>query len=234
MLMKNFLTNNTIISIEQATAISYVGVDGLALIDKILALKYGSLAIGDTDIIDVDTVQDNVNTIFNMHSYNWKKKYSTLELTYNALSNYNMTTSGTDANTTQSTDSGSDTSTVSGTNTGTSSNVNTPNLTTTETVARNNFNGSGMIDNDKTTTAETGSSSDVRTDNLANSNNGTMNYGKVNNTTDNTTSNHTTNGYMNSPIQDLIQKERNIAEYNFYEMIADEIVTYICILEYTF
>ena len=150
MLMKNFLTNNTIISIEQATAISYVGADGLALIDKILALKYGSLAIGDTDIIDVDTVQDNVNTIFNMHSYNWKKKYSTLELTYNALSNYNMTTSGTDANTTQSTDSGSDTSTVSGTNTGTSSNVNTPNLTTTETVARNNFNGSGMIDNDKT------------------------------------------------------------------------------------
>ena len=234
MLLKNFLINNTILSSEQAAAIEYVGADGLTLIDKILALKYGSLNIGDTDIVDVETVQDNVNTIFNMHSYNWKKKYSTLELTYNALSNYNMTSSGADANIKQSTDSGSDTSTVSGTNTGTSSNVNTPNLITTETVARNNFNGSGMIDNDKTTTAETGSSSDVRTDNLANSNNGTMNYGKVNNTTDNTTSNHTTSGYMNSPIQDLIQKERNIAEYNFYEMIADEIVTYICILEYSF
>ena len=234
MLMKNFLTNNTIISIEQATAISYVGADGLALIDKILALKYGSLAIGDTDIIDVDTVQDNVNTIFNMHSYNWKKKYSTLELTYNALSNYNMTSSGTDDNTKKSTDSGTDTSSVLGTNKGTSTNVSTPSLTTTETVARNNFNGSSMTDNDKTTTAESGSSTDTRTDDLNNSNNGTMTYGKINDSTDNTTSNHNTAGYMNTPVQDLIKKEREIAEYNFYEMIADEIVTYICILEYTF
>lgn len=234
MLMKNFLTNNTILSTEQAAAIDYVGADGLTLIDKILALKYGSLNIGDTDIVDVETVQDNVNTIFNMHSYNWKKKHQTIELTYSTLSNYNMTTSGADANTKQSTDSGTDTSTVSSTNTGTSSNVNTPNLTTTETVARNNFNGSSMVDNDKTTTAETGSSSDVRTDDLHNSNNGSITYGKVNNATDNTTSNHTQSGYSDVPVQDLIKREREIAEYNFYEMIADEIVTYICILEYTF
>lgn len=234
MLVKNFLTNNTILSAEQAAAITYVGASGLELIDKILGLKYGSLSIGDTDIVDVETVQDNVNTIFNMHSYNWKKKYDTLELTYNALSNCNMTNSGTDANTTQSTDSGTDTSTGSGTNTGTSSNVNTPNLTTTETVARNNFNGSGLTDNDRTATAETGSSTDVRTDDLHNSNNGSITYGKVNNATDNTTSNHTQSGYSDVPVQDLIKREREIAEYNFYEMIADEIVTYICILEYTF
>ena len=234
MLMKNFLTNNTILSAEQAAAITYVGADGLALIDKILALKYGSLNIGDTDIIDVDTVQDNVNTIFNMHSYNLKKKHDSIEITYTALSNYNMTSSGTDTNTKNSTDSGSDTSTTSGTNTGTSSNVNTPNLTTTETVARNNFNGSGLADNDRTTTAETGSSTDVRTDDLHNSNNGSITYGKVNNATDNTTSNHTQSGYSDVPVQDLIKREREIAEYNFYEMIADEIVTYICILEYSF
>ena len=234
MLMKNFLANNTILSSEQAAAITYVGADGLALINKILSLKYGSLNIGDTDIVDVETVQDNVNTIFNLHSYNWKKKYQTIELTYSTLSNYNMTSSGTDANTKQSTDSGTDTSTITGSNTGTSTDVNTPNLTTVDTVARNNFNSSSMVDNDKNTTAETGTTTDARTDDLHNSNNGSMTYGKVNNTTDNTSSNHTTSGYMNSPVQDLIQKERDIAEYNFYEMIADEIVTYICILEYTF
>lgn len=234
MLIKNFLINNTILSSEQAAAIDYVGADGLALIDKILALKYGSLNIGDTDIVEVETVQDNVNTIFNMHSYNWTKKYSTLELTYNALSNYNMTNSGTDNNTKQSTDSGTDTSSTTGSNTGTSTNVNTPNLTTVDTVARNNFNGSSMVDNDKNTTSETGSTTDTRTDDLHNSNSGSITYGKINNATDNTTSNHTTSGYMNSSVQDLIQKERDIAEYNFYEMIADEIVTYICILEYTF
>ena len=234
MLMKNFLTNNTILSTEQAAAITYVGADGLALIDKILSLKYGSLQIGETDIIDTETVQDNVNTIFNMHSYNWKKKHDSIEITYTALSNNNMTTLGTDANTKKSTDSGSDTSSASGSNTGTSTNVNTPTLTTIETTARNNFNSSSMIDNDKTTTAESGSSTDTRTDNLNNSNNGTMTYGKINDSTDNTTSNHNTAGYMNTPVQDLIQKERDIAEYNFYEMIADEIVTYICILEYTF
>lgn len=60
-----------------------------------------------------------------MHSYNWKKKHQTIELTYSTLSNYNMTTSGTDANTKQSTDSGTDTSTVNGSNTGTSTDVNT-------------------------------------------------------------------------------------------------------------
>lgn len=234
MLVKNFLINNTILSSEQAAAISYVGADGLALIDKILALKYGSLNIGDTDIVEVETIQDNVNTIFNMHSYNWKKKHQTIELTYSTLSNYNMTSSGTDVNTKQSTDSGTDTSTVTGSNTGTSTDVNTPNLTTVDTVARNNFNGSSMVDNDKNTTSETGSTTDARTDDLHNSNSGSITYGKINNATDNTTSNHTTSGYMNSPVQDLIQKERDIAEYNFYEMIADEIVTYICILEYTF
>ena len=234
MLVKNFLTNNTILSAEQAAAISYVGTSGLDLIDKILSLKYGSLSIGDTDIVDVGTVQDNVNTIFNMHSYNWKKKHDSIEITYTALSNYDMTTSGTDANTKKSKDSGSDTSSILGTNKGTSTNVSTPSLITTETVARNNFNGSSMTDNDKTTTAETGSSTDVRTDDLKNSNDGTMTYGKINDSTDNTTSNHNTAGYMNTPVQDFIQKERDIAEYNFYEMIADEIVTYICILEYTF
>lgn len=91
-----------------------------------------------------------------------------------------------------------------------------------------------MVDNDKNTTAETGTTTDVRTDDLNNSNNGTITYGKINDSTDNTTSNHNTAGYLNTPVQDLIQKERDIAEYNFYEMIADEIVTYICILEYTF
>ena len=234
MLVKNFLINNTILSSEQAAAISYVGADGLELIDKILSLKYGSLQIGETDIIDTETVQDNVNTIFNMHSYNWKKKHDSIEITYTALSNNNMTSSGTDVNTKKSTDSGSDTSSASGSNTGTSTNVNTPTLTTIETTARNNFNSSSMIDNDKTTTAESGTSTDTRTDNLNNSNTGAVNYGKVNDSTDNTSSNHNTAGYMNTPVQDLIQKERDIAEYNFYEMIADEIVTYICILEYTF
>ena len=39
MLMKNFLTNNTILSAEQAAAISYVSADGLALIGIITSSK---------------------------------------------------------------------------------------------------------------------------------------------------------------------------------------------------
>ena len=39
-------------------------------------------------------------------------------------------------------------------------------------------------------------------------------------------------GRDNKTAQELILAEREVAEYNFYEMIANELCDFICILDY--
>ena len=266
--IKTFLASSTIISAEQAQAITYMGAEGLSLVDAIIALKYGSLDLlydptGDNFITDV---QADANTVFQMHAYNWSKKYATIQLTYDAITTVKTletgtdsdtgsdTESGTDTASNNTTNSGSDSTSGSGTNTGTvvdaGNHSNTTGDTNTTVHKRNNFDASGMVTNDEDdvtdSSTDSGTDGNTRTNNLQNSDQSQISYGKRVGVSDSKTyghvldkSNtltytHNRSGYEGSAPQDLIQKEREIAEYNFYEMIADELVTFLCDLTYQF
>lgn len=241
MVISEFLKDNNILTAADLAKISYMTADNEDLIKRILALKYGNIALNYDDMVVLD-VQTDIYTVFQMHNYNWTKKYATIQVVYDALNNIQVSETGTDTNTGADTESGTDSTTGSGSNTGTVANsdnatVNSNN-TNVQSVKRNNFDASGLVENENTTTTDDGSQTDIktsnRTDDLHSTSQNSIQYGHVVDKHNALTYDHTRTGYDGQSPQDAIQKERNIAEYNFFEMIADEIITYICTLEYQF
>lgn len=241
MLISEFLKDNSILTAADLAKISYMTADNEVLIKRILLLKYGNIALNYDDVVALD-IQTDIYIVFQMHNYNWTKKYATIQVVYDALNNVNMSETGTDNNSGADTESGTDSTTGSGTNTGTVANsdndtVNSNN-TNVQSVKRNNFDASGLVENENTTTTDDGSQTDIktsnRTDDLHSTSQNSIQYGHVVDKNNTLSYDHTRTGYDGQSPQDAIQKERNIAEYNFFEMIADEIITYICTLEYQF
>lgn len=241
MVISEFVKDNDILTAEDLAKISYMTADNADLIKRILLLKYGNIALDYDDVVVLD-VQTDIYTVFQMHSYNWTKKYTTIQVIYDALDNINISETGTDTNTGADTESGTDSTTGSGSNTGTVANsdndsVNSNN-TNIQSVKRNNFDASGLVENENTTTTDEGSQTGIktsnRTDDLHSTSQNSIQYGHVVDKNNTLSYDHKRTGYDGQSPQDAIQKERNIAEYNFFEMIADEIITYICTLEYQF
>ena len=241
MLISEFLKDNNILTAEDLAKISYMTADNEDLVKRILTLKYGNIAL-NYDEVGVLDVQTDIYTVFQMHNYNWTKKYATIQVVYDALDNIKVSEAGTDTNTGADTESGTDSTTGSGSNTGTVANsdndtVNSNN-TNVQSVKRNNFDASGLVENENTTTTDDGSQTDIktsnRTDDLHSTSQNSIQYGHIVDKNNTLSYDHTRTGYDGQSPQDAIQKERNIAEYNFFEMIADEIITYICTLEYQF
>ena len=241
MLIRDFIKDNDILTAEDLAKISYMTVDNEDLLKRILALKYGNIALNYDDVVVLD-VQTDIYTVFQMHSYNWTKKYSTIQVVYDSLNNVNMSETGTDNNSGADTESGTDSTTGSGTNTGTVANSDNDtinsNNTNVQSVKRNNFDASGLVENENTTTTDEGSQTVIktsnRTDDLHSTSQNSIQYGHVVDKNNTLSYDHTRTGYDGQSPQDAIQKERDIAEYNFFEMIADEIITYICTMEYQF
>lgn len=206
-----YLKTGTILTDAQATALSYLGITGLALVQKIMSLKYSTrdLMYDKTEqnltSEEITTiVQNDSLTVFEMHDYNWKKKYATLSFDYDALTTQNLTENKTDTN------SGLDKTSSNSNNTG-----------TVGTVRNENVSKRTYDDNNMTVTDNV-NDNDTLTNNLSNNDESTTNFGHILN------SSRTLNGRDNIPAQDLILKEREVAEYNFYEMIADEVTDFIC------
>lgn len=211
MTLKAYLDGASIMTDERATNILYLGTTGLTLVQNIMKLKYTTRQLmydktdeGLTNDEIIALVQNDTLTAFEMHDYNWTKKYTTITATYDALTTQNLSESKTDTN------SGQDITAENGTNTGTISN------TKNQTVSKITYDNATM------TATDSSIDTDATTNNLADSNTTTTTYGHVLN------SSRTLTGRDNIPAQDLILKEREVAEYNFYEMIADEITDFIC------
>ena len=241
MLISDFIKENDILTEADLAKISYMTIDNENLLKSILTLKYGNIALIYDDVVVLD-VQTDIYTVFQLHSYNWTKKYATIQTVYDALNNVNMSETGTDNNSGADTESGTDSTTGSGSNTGTVATTDNDSATNTNTnvqsVKRNNFDASGLVENENTTTTDNGSQTDIktsnRTDDLHSTSQNSIQYGHIVDKSNTLTYNHTRTGSDGLSPQDAIQKERTIAEYNFFEMIADEIIDYICALEYQF
>ena len=133
MVISDFVKDNDILTAADLAKISYMTADNEDLIKRILLLKYGNIALNYDDVVVLD-VQTDIYTVFQMHNYNWTKKYATIQVVYDALNNVNMSETGTDNNSGADTESGTDSTSGSGTNTGTVANSDN------DTVNSNNTN----------------------------------------------------------------------------------------------
>ena len=70
--------------------------------------------------------------------------------------------------------------------------------------------------------------STTHTNNLSEALNNQTDYGKI------TIANNSKNSRENISAQELIKEEREIAEFNFYEMIADELITIVALSTFNF
>ena len=241
MLLKTYLTNNLIMTDTQANSYDFLKVAGRDLVQDIMRTKYSNLTIGENDIVDVDEIEHDCYTVTKMHDYNWSKKYTTINVVYEALTNKAIVETKQDNHTNTSSNSGTDTDTLlhTGGNTDTVSNGLTITTNGTNNHERNNFNSSALTINDadvikdnKVVNGGTDTHKIVFNDDK---NVDTKSYGHVLTDTYLTNLyNDTLTGYEGQNPQDIIEKERKVAEYNFYEMIADELVTFICNCTYNF
>ena len=140
--------------------------------------------------------------------YEWEKLAATMNLEYNPIDNYDRTETRT-LNSTghgQSQDGGSDSTSASGT-------------VTDKVNGYNGNNTQSMVDKGQT----------------ANSNSGTMTYGKTNNETFTKQDLETIHSRGNIGVtttQQMIEQERNISKFNLYDIITEEFKLRFCILVY--
>lgn len=160
--------------------------------------------------------------------------------------------SGADTTAKTETHSGTDTTSDSGTNTGTVSESDTLTHNTADATSKRSYDDNTMTETEST--AKTGTDTDAKTttNNLADSNTETLQHGHeiadsetmthghkiTESATDNfghvLTQNKTVTGRDNRTPQEMIMQERAVAEYNFFEMIADEVTDFITTLSYDF
>ena len=257
MKVSEFVTNNGILSTSQISSLNMNFLDDSSsfLIGNIMIFKYGIL-----DMIDGSTggIQYIIQNFFEMHRYNWTTKFNTINVYYNPLTNFdvsnisNTSESGNDKFTQSKNDTGNykDEKTASNESSGNSSNsgndnsTNTPNIT--DTTYKNTYDNLSLTPIDKTensgntTTVSSNSASETHSDrnsltdsathtnNLSEALNNQTDYGKI------TIVNDSKKSRENVSAQELIKEEREIAEYNFYEMIADELITIVALSTFNF
>ena len=257
MKVSEFVTNNSILSSAQISALNMNFLDDSSslLIGNIMIFKYGIL-----DMIDGSTggIQYIIQNFFEMHRYNWTTIFNTINIYYNPLTNFdvsnisNTSESGNDKFTQSKNDTGNykDEKTASNESSGNSSNsgndtsTNTPN--TTDTTYKNTYDNLSLTPIDKTessgntTTVSSNSASETHSDrnsltdsathtnDLSEALSNQTDYGKI------TIVNDSKKSRENISAQELIKEEREIAEYNFYEMIADELITVVTLSTFNF
>lgn len=257
MKVSEFVTNNGILSSAQISALNMNFLDDSSslLIENIMIFKYGIL-----DMVDgsVGGIQYIIQNFFEMHRYNWTTKFNTINIYYNPLTNFdvsnisNTAESGNDKFTQSKNDTGNykDEKTASNESSGNSSNsendssTNTPN--TIDTTYKNTYDNLSLTpigkteNSGNTTTTSANSASETHSDrnsstdsvthtnNLSEALNNQTDYGKI------TIVNDSKNSRENISAQALIKEEREIAEYNFYEMIADELIMVVALSTFNF
>ena len=246
--LQTYLTTNAILTDDQANAIDYLKTTGLALVQNIMRLKYPNrpLMLPDSDATLAADLQRQVLTVFEMRSYNWEKKFTTLSLVYNPLNATDLTEqigdthSGTDSTTDKETNSGSDVTTDQTKHTGTVTDNSTDTPDLTDATSKRSYDDNTMTVTDSTAHTGTDTVNDTRTDNLQDDTTDTLQHGHIIDRTDQVTYGHKINrnrsltGRDGKTPQEMIAAERDIAEYNFYEMIADEVTDFITELAYDF
>ena len=235
--IQTWLMSNHILTDEESNKIEYLKTTGRDIVESIMLLKFPSrnLIIDGTQAENIQTL---VNTVFNMHSYNWTKKYSTINFEYEPLDDedysniHNEKNSGSDTIGNKTSNSGTDTNNVVSENSGNTVDTKSDNDTTSQTTSKNAYDDSALTITDKVDTTLTNGTVDTFADNLHNTTSGTNTfghvvdvngkneYGRIVDATDHVKG-------RTRPAQELIQMEREVAEYNFYEMIADEVCYFI-------
>lgn len=247
MLLKTYLASNTILTDEQANAISYLQTTGRDLVQNIMRVKYANrvMYVENESTLTAD-VQRAVQTVFSMHEYNWTHKHNTILLQYQPLIATEMnevtkdTNSGQDANTQHDADGGTDTTTDSGSNTGTVSENMHASKNDNSMKSLRTYDDNTMTETENVLNTADDTNTNTTTNNLQNANTNTLQHGHTLDHTETETFGHVLDhtrsltGRDNMTAQDLIMKEREVAEYNFYEMIADEVCDFITTLEYNF
>ena len=109
-------------------------------------------------------------------------------------------------------------------NTGTVHNASTDTPDTTTADYNRTYDDNNLTETEYSKTTGTNASDNTQTNNLLQS----TAYGHIINTSEIVT------GRDNMTAQELIEKERAVAEYNFYEMIADEVTDFICLYSYNY
>ena len=215
MLLSEYLASYDIMTDSAATAIPYLGVNNKNLVKKIMLLKFYKRDMYYVNISTIESdVQDAVLTVFNMHDYNWTHKYATIQAQYNLLNATDYTHTKVD------THSGSD----NVNNTGTVHNASTDTPDTTTADYNRTYDDNNLTETEYSKTTGTNASDNTQTNNLLQS----TAYGHIINTSEIVT------GRDNMTAQELIEKERAVAEYNFYEMIADEVTDFVCLYSYNY
>lgn len=232
-----WLLSNHILTDDEANNINYLKTTGRDIVESIMLLKFPSRNL----IIDgsqAENIQTLVNTVFNMHSYNWTKKYSTINFEYSALDDedytniHNEKNSGSDTIGNKTTNSGADKNTVTSENSGNTVNAKTGPDTTSQTTAKNAYDDNALTVTDKIDNTVTYGAVDTYTDNLNNTTSGTNEFGHIVEVNGKNEFGHIVDVTdrmkgRTRPAQELIQMEREVAEYNFYEMIANEVCYFI-------
>lgn len=139
--------------------------------------------------------------------YKWEKLYKTMQLEYNPIDNYDRTETRKLNSKGKGTgkDGGSDTSTSGG--------------TSTEKVAGFNSNPNTLVDKSSLTT----------------SGNQTNNYGRTTDSTyekDDTEEIHARGNIGVTTTQQMMEQERNIADFNLYDIITEDFKQRFCLLVY--
>lgn len=226
MLMSEYLASYTILTDAQANTFPFLLTEGRDLVQQIMLLKYGNREITENSANLQTTIQTYINTAVQMHFYNWTKKYNTIQLVYEPLRATDYTDNSTDTN------SGSDTQSASDTHGGTDTTTDSGSVTKNDNVKHSarSYDNNTMTEteNDATTGTDTTSATSALQHGETLAHSETQNFGHVLNHT------RTVQGRENLTPQEMIKQEREIAEYNFYEMIADELTDYIADLSYYF
>ena len=158
--------------------------------------------------------------IFNKFKEKWNKLYATLELEYNPIENYRMTEEEETVDDKNITDSYTRDRDVSGTNTGTVGNV----AGATDTITNQVYGFDNGEPTNKDKSVDSSSSNNTQTNNLANSESEDIEDSSEHN--EDNTQNRTLTRSGNIGVttsQQMIESERNLWMWNFYEQIFKDV-----------
>lgn len=158
--------------------------------------------------------------IFNKFKEKWDKLYATLELEYNPIENYRMTEDERTVDDVNITDSYVRDRDVSGTNTGTAVNA----LSDTDTITNQVYGFDNGEPTNKDKSVDSTSSINTLTNNLANTESEDINDSNAHNEDNIKARTLTRSGNIGvTTSQQMIESERNLWMWNFYEQIFKDI-----------
>ena len=158
--------------------------------------------------------------IFNKFKEKWDKLYATLELEYNPIENYRMTEEEEITDDKNITDSYVRDRDVSGTNTGSITNA----LSDTETINNQVYGFDNGEPTNKDKSVDSTSSINTQTNNLANSESEDINDSNAHNEDNIQNRSLTRSGNIGvTTSQQMIESERNLWKWNFYDTVFKDI-----------